>query len=189
MNTPKLGERDAVHMPTIWVQAHRTLQPGERVGVRGNRTCAGDLGITHPFEGMVVEGGLVCVLIPTDKTEGVRHVWRCSQIDNGSESIDSVILEAAARQVDEQIATGSAQPWDEYIAALSERIGVDSTTILEAAHYRIDQGTGVGGIQPSGDRAAVDREDWALFWRKYRKHYKDQRPGDDWADDPFCCIQ
>ena len=145
----KAGERDATHLPVIYLKAHEFLSPGEWVGIDGDLTKDGCEGIVDPFGPEVPDGELCAVWVPAEKTTTVRHVWEYLPDKPDPPSDD--------------------WPWEAYLEQAAEKLKVNSMWLLEAAEHVAETGSSVGGIQISWDFKV--EFDWEEFWRRYNRQF------------------
>lgn len=170
----QIGWRDALHVPVVCVRAHRRLAPGEYVGVIGDSTKDGEVGVADPFRRTYIEYGSVCAVLLLPKSTGnVRHVWEHPEIPTHPAVESRGDAEKDARQ-----------DWGDYLNACAELLGVGRYLLEDSIEHMIEYGSDTGGCQPNLDQDTLNRVDWREFWERYNEAYGTSYA---WDSDPFCC--
>ena len=176
-------QRDAIHVPTITLKAHDNLNPAEPVGVNGDKTAPGALGIVDPFNGKVERGNICTVWLNPQQTTKVTHLWSHPLID-GKEHPSNAGYTPPQQTIVAELDPVSTYPdrdWTEYVAELALKLEVSEDTLIGAADYCRRNVTEVGGYQPAwNEQADVD---WEEFWHRYNTKFNTNVH----FGDPFCC--
>lgn len=163
-----VGVKDALHIPVICLIAHKTLSPGERVGISKEMTTSNSvLGVVDPFlETPILEGSVCAVFLSPDSTTNVRHLWEHPDIDDLKSEPPSSHVES----------------WDVYADRICNVLGCKRSSFDNSVDYVVEYGTNVGGYQLDLD--TIDLVDWGEFWREYNYFHKTNF---SFTEDPFCC--
>lgn len=164
--------RDAVHVAIAPIEAAEVLNPGQRVGIDGQKisaTAEPHIGIVDPFLRHAVQPGELCwlVLFPNTITS-LRHEWVHPALGL-QEPMDDLRVAA------ERVANACGKTYDALMDDARQFQGS-----LRHSHWP-------DHIMDNSERYKdVGEEDWLTFWKHFER-VTGEKPNADYLWAPYTC--